>query len=174
MHLIPGACCEKLPLGIFYPTSWGPRISHLNSNPLKVLLPSVCVNEWVSVWVWVCACMCVCGCELYEHCAMSACLKLQKSLGLIPQAFTRLNANSPVWLACLISGTHKEKCKWMQDLSLSHNAATPMFNPVLQRKTSPLNLLTLHGSSQTAKHSSFPQNSERNRNCTHFKWDLRC
>lgn len=78
-----------------------------------------------------------------EHCALNARVKLQKSLGLIPQPFRGLNVNPPVLLGCLILGKHKEKCKWLQDLCLSHNAATPMFNPLLQRKTSPLNLLTL-------------------------------
>lgn len=78
-----------------------------------------------------------------EHCALNACVKLQKSLGLISQPFRGLNVNFPVLLGCLILGEHKEKCKWLQDRCLSHNAATPMFNPVLQGKTSLLNLLTL-------------------------------
>lgn len=66
-----------------------------------------------------------------EHCAMNVCVKLQKSLGFISQPLRRLDVNSPVLPARLILGEHKAKCKWLQDLCLSHNAATPMFNPVL-------------------------------------------
>lgn len=123
-------------------SSRGPWINHLNSKPLKVLLPSLCVS--VSVCVCLCVHLCyVCVYDGNEHWALNACVKLQKSLGLISQPFRRLNVNSTVLLACVILGEHKEKCQWLQDLCLSHNAATPMFNPDLQRETSLLNLLTL-------------------------------
>lgn len=78
--------------------------------------------------------MCVCVYDGNERYALNARVKLQKSLGLTSQPFNGLNVNSPVLPACLILGEHKEKCKWLQDPCLSHNAATPMFNPVLQRK----------------------------------------
>ena len=89
--------------------------------------------------------LCPCGtCDNNEHCALNACVKQQKSLGLIPKPFRGLAVKSPVLLLhCLILTEYKEKSKRLQDMCLSHNAATPMFNPVLQRKTSQLNLLTL-------------------------------
>lgn len=79
--------------------------------------------------------MCACALAVYvhegnEHCALNVCVKLQKSLGLISQPLRGLDVNSPV-LHYIILGEHKAKCKWLQDLCLSHNAATPTFNPVL-------------------------------------------
>lgn len=134
MHLILGACCEKLPRGIFLScSSRGSRINHLNSNPLKILLPPPRVSTCVRASAH----------GNNEQCATNVHAKLQKSLGLISQPFRGLSVNSPVLLACLILGEHKEKCKCLQDLCLSHNAETPTFNPVLQRKTSLPHLLTL-------------------------------
>ncbi len=91
MHLILGACCEKLPPGIFYPAPLEAlRINHLNSKPLKVLLPSLSVFACACVWVGWCLCACACAYDGKEHWALNACVKLQKLLGLISQPFRGL------------------------------------------------------------------------------------
>jgi len=77
-------------------------------------------------------CVGVCEYDCNAHCALNSCVKLQKSLGLSSQPFRGLNVTSPVFLACLILGEYKEKCECLQYLCLSHNAATPVFNPVLK------------------------------------------
>lgn len=58
-------------------------------------------------------------------------LSCKKSLGLISQPFRRLSKFSLITpVLSNFAREHKEKSKRLQDVRLSHNAATPMFNPV--------------------------------------------